>query len=352
MNSCSQTVEAGPEVDRSGVTFRYEAGELAVGAVHLVQEVVHGAEDPQFDLVGEGVWALRFDRPPVDRFEYRFFLAYADGRSELVLDPANARRAEGAFGERSVVEFPGYQAPAWVDAAPPRGEGRALMLESQLLGEGQPAYLWSAHGSAPGAELPLLVALDGLELDRFGGLIQMLDTLSWWGELPPMRALLLHPTHRSDHYSASPDFAAALANELLPFIEREAPASWRIGLGASLGGLALLHAHSLGEVSFTGLLLESGSFLGRGRVPGFEHSQRIEDFVVAVHAGRAGAPLPVEMTCGVVEEIYEDNVVTAAALVDQGFRARLDGRPDAHNWIAWRDAWTPHLVDLVRTCST
>jgi enterochelin esterase-like enzyme len=350
MNSSSQTVEAGLEVDRRGVTFRYEAGEVAVSAVHLVQEVVHGAEDPEFDLVGDGVWALRFDRPPVDRFEYRFSLAYADGRSELVRDPANDRRADGPFGERSVVEFPGYQPPAWVDAAPPRGEGRALMLRSELLGEDQPACLWSAAGTAPGDELPLLVALDGLELDRFGGLVHMLDTLSWWGELPPMRALLLHPTRRSDHYSANPDFAGALAAELLPWIERDAPVSWRIGLGASLGGLALLHAHSLGEVSFAGLLLESGSFLRPGRVPGFEHARRVEDFVGAVHAGRAGAPLPVVMTCGVVEEIYEDNVVTAAALVDQGFRARLDGRPDAHNWIAWRDAWTPHLVDLVRSC--
>jgi hypothetical protein len=63
-----------------------------------------------------------FERPPVDRFEYRFEVAIAESRYDLILDPANPMRAPGAFGERSVIEFPEYQPPAWVatDGARPR----------------------------------------------------------------------------------------------------------------------------------------------------------------------------------------------------------------------------------------
>src|SRR6185437_1819198 len=63
----------------------------------------------------EGLWELRLDRPPVDRVEYLLELQHADGRTEWVTDPANPLRAPGAFGEKSVVEFPEYAAPSWVD---------------------------------------------------------------------------------------------------------------------------------------------------------------------------------------------------------------------------------------------
>jgi enterochelin esterase-like enzyme len=336
-----------PAVDRGGVSFRFEAAG-DVTAVRLVQEVVHGVPDPPFVRRDDGAFELRFERAPVDRFEYRFALDHEGGWQELVCDPCNDLRAHGPFGERSVVEFPGYAAPDWLAADAPAGTSRAVMLRSELLGEDQPALVWSAHELGPEDEAPLLVALDGLELDRYSSITHMLDVLTDRGTLPALRAVLIHPTRRTDQYTANPVFAEALATELLPATEKEiglaSPA--RVGLGASLGAVALLHAHRAGGSRFDALLLQSGSFLAPGQVVGVDEITRVEAFVSEAKRSGAGEPIPVEMTCGLVEEIMADNQEMAGALRDQGFRARLDGRRDAHNWIAWRDAWSPHLETL------
>lgn len=341
----SGTVEAGPLVERTGVTFRYEGGP-DVSSVRLVQEVVRGRPDPPFDPDGAGRWVLRFERPPVDRFEYRFEVARAEGPPELGCDPANPLRTDGPFGERSVIEFPEYLTPDWVGVEAPAGERTAFEIPSARLDAAQPAILWSPAGTGGRDELPLLVALDGFELDRYSGLTAMLDVLSARGDLPPLRALLLQPTSRTDHYSANPDFAGALAEELLPAAEALAPSTVRVGLGASLAGLALLHSHHGGRAGWRGLFLQSGSFLRPGRLLGFEHAPRIERFVASAEQAGAGAPIPIVMTCGIVEENMADNRAMASALRTQGFRVQLHSCRDAHNWISWRDAWAPHLPAL------
>jgi enterochelin esterase family protein len=34
-------------------------------------------------------------------------------------------------------------------------------------------------------------------------------------------------------------------------------------------------------------------------------------------------------------------------LAAQGYDLALHVNADAHNWVAWRDTWDPHLVDLL-----
>jgi enterochelin esterase family protein len=50
-----------------------------------------------------------------------------------------------------------------------------------------------------------------------------------------------------------------------------------------------------------------------------------------------------------VEENLANNQAVAAALARQGYDVRLDVVPDAHNWVAWRDALDPHLGELLRS---
>ena len=52
--------------------------------------------------------------------EYRF---EADGES--FCDPHNPNRTPGSFGERSVIEFPGYAPPRLARSARPAAAGRA-----------------------------------------------------------------------------------------------------------------------------------------------------------------------------------------------------------------------------------
>jgi hypothetical protein len=75
-----------------------------------------------------GRLGARRPAPDVDRMEYAFELQHADGGSEWVTDPGNPERVGGAFGDKSVLLMPGYAAPAWTAADPPRGRRRAAAL--------------------------------------------------------------------------------------------------------------------------------------------------------------------------------------------------------------------------------
>ena len=68
-----------------------------------------------------------------------------------------------------------------------------------------------------------------------------------------------------------------------------------------------------------------------------------------LQAGPAGRPVPVLITCGIVEENRANNEQMAAALRQLGYRVEIHLVPDAHTMIGWRDAWSPGLERLLDT---
>src|SRR5881398_3483997 len=118
---------AGPRVDEYGARFELEDRRLrAVALVHELRRPRRVA----FARSG-GVWRLELPRPSADRLEYLLELTYRNGRRSIVPDPANPLRAPGPFGDKSVVEFPGYAPPEWVvDDEAAEGTVRDLPLES------------------------------------------------------------------------------------------------------------------------------------------------------------------------------------------------------------------------------
>ena len=207
----------------------------------------------------------------------------------------------------------------------------------------------------PGLDAPLLVAHDGPEYAEYSGLTRFLDVMSWEERIPPLRAALIQPVDRNETYSASALYAAALARELLPEISKHAPHKRRIGMGASLGGLAMLHAHRRHPKLFDGLLLQSGSFFRQRsdkQESTFPRYRRITRFVGTVLRGLEGArTIPVAITCGTAEENRANNEAVAAALRAQGYPAWLALVRDAHNWTCWRDAFDPHLPALIEAAA-
>jgi enterochelin esterase-like enzyme len=174
--------------------------------------------------------------------------------------------------------------------------------------------------------------------------------------LPPMHAALLAPGDRDDEYSASAAYADALAFEVLPEIltSLNVPSGsrFRVGMGTSLGALAMLHAHRRCPDLFGGLFLQSGSFFQRrtdSQESGFRRFTRINRFVrgVLTEPCPAPAPITVHLTCGTVEENLANNEAMAAALASQGYAVTLGRIPDGHNWVSWRDAFDDHLRPLL-----
>ncbi|HEX8581172.1 MAG TPA: alpha/beta hydrolase-fold protein [Acidimicrobiales bacterium] len=347
----------GPVVRSRDVTFRVHDPDGALRSVMLRQELTRPRIGPHFTKPrASDIWRLQVSRPPVDRMEYRLELGYPHGGSETVCDPGNPLVAPGPFGHKSVVEFPEYRAPAWLAAPePPVGTVTEHHVDSPAIGAGQPVTLWSAAGSRPDDRLPLLVANDGPEYARYSGLLAMLDRMVDAGRLPPMRAALLPPVDRNEHYSASPAYAKALARDVLPAVDDLAPRprhrSTRVGIGASLGALSMLHVHRSRPTTFGALFLQSGSFFvphHDGHESWMRRYDRVVRFVARMHAAEPGPdPVPVVMTCGTGEENLANNRDMRGALLSLGYDVALHEVRDAHNWVAWRDAFDPHLVGLL-----
>ncbi len=318
------------------------------GEVVLGQEVSRPRPGPRFGW-HDGCWRLTFPRPDADRLEY---LLGIDG--SFAPDPANHLRAPGPFGDKSVIEWPEYAEPSWLVSIADAGRIERIEVRCRRLVARVGVLLYSTP-EPPGTDAPLLVVHDGPEYADYAGLTRFLDAMSREERIPPLRAALIQPIDRNETYSASALYAGALVRELLPQIAKRAPHAKRIGMGASLGALAMLHAHRRHSKSFDGLFLQSGSFFRQrwDKVEsGFGRYQRITRFVGTVlRAASAVRPVPVAFTCGTAEENRPNNHAVAEALAAQGYPTTFAEIRDGHTWTCWRDGFDPNLPALIEAVS-
>ncbi|MDQ6875768.1 MAG: alpha/beta hydrolase-fold protein [Actinomycetota bacterium] len=338
-------------MDATSVTFEVADPDRRLCSVRLWQEVGLPVDRLTFARTGPN-WVLRIDRPPVQRMEYLLRLAHVGGAVETVPDPANPAWVPSAFGPHSVVEFPGYAPPAWLGAPAVDGSWNSLRVAGRALGADVEVRIWCPAGMPAGAPLPLLVVHDGPEYDALASLSRYCAAAIAGGVLPAHRLALLAPGHRDEWYSCSTPYADALTAAVLPALRIAAPApAAPVGMGTSLGALAMLHAQRRQPGSFSALFLQSGSFF----TPRFDAHEvrfgrypRIVRFVAdTLRAPTAREKVPVAMTCGAIEENVANNRLMAAALAAQGYPVHLDEVADVHNYIGWRDAFDPFLTDLL-----
>lgn len=200
-----------------------------------------------------------------------------------------------------------------------------------------------------GAASPLLVVLDGPEYVRRAQLLRILRRLVDARDVPPHRVALVAPDDRLETYSASTPYARALVAAVDDVAGRRPR---RAGLGASLGALALLHAHRLEPRAFGGLFLQSGSYFRRRTDPQevrFPRFSRIDRFVGTVLNARDGArPVPTTITCALDEENYGNNAAVAQALATQGYAIDFHASRGGHDWPTWRRALEAQLAPFLR----
>jgi len=288
-----------------------------------------------------------------------------------------------------VLEFATYSPPAWLASGAEAGDSEDLEVPVRGLGPAAAiaVRIWSPAGAPPEESLPLLVVHDGPEYDSLASLTRYLSAGVTGGWLPRLRAALLSPGARNDWYSANPAYARTLRQEVIPAITGRIAAKARIGMGTSLGGLAMLHEHCRYPDSFDALFLQSSSFFiprYDSQEHRFPHYRRIVRFVSGVHQGSGipglpsadptgsvrqssripglpsadptgsvrqpslpSRPIPVMLTCGAIEENLANNQLMEQTLRARGYPASLQQVPDVHNYTAWRDALDPHLTALV-----
>jgi enterochelin esterase-like enzyme len=203
------------------------------------------------------------------------------------------------------------------------------------------------HEIGGGSRSRLLVVLDGPEYQRQMRLLTLLRRFVERGDVRPHRAAFLVPEDRMETYSASARFARSLVETLEPWQGKP------VGLGASLGALALLHAHRVAPAAFDGLFLQSGSYFRRRSDP--QESRlgrfgRIDRFVGTVLRGVGEPePVPTTLTCALDEENYVNNAAVARALAEQGYPVEFHAARGGHDWPTWRRAVELHLPALLRS---
>jgi enterochelin esterase family protein len=333
------------------LTFRLRDPDRRLAGVRLLPEFPAPRDrlDFAYDEI-ERAWRLSLPRPAAWRMEYLLEQHYADGAIERICDPDNPRRVGGAFGDKSVLECPEYVEPAWLHLPEAPGSWRELTIRAPAVKAEISARIWSPaiHTER------VVVAHDGPEYDKLAALGHYSAAMVGAGRVAPHHLVLLDPGDRNEWYSANPRYSRALAGDVLPRLYAELDTVRPVvGVGTSLGGLAMLHAQRRYPLAFAGLFLQSGSFFRprydsqESGFPRYRRIARFTDQVVRAAAGTTPA-VPTVLTCGLVEENLSNNREMAQALRAQEYPVQLFEVPDAHNFTGWRDAFDPHLTDLLR----
>lgn len=346
-------VAPGAQVDGDHLELGVADPAHRLAGVRLWQDVGLPGDRLVFTPV-EGGWRLRLPAPPVRRLQYLLELRHPDGRTETVPDPSNPLRARGVFGDQSVVEMPGYAPPSWLGA--PTVPGRATQLTvspARGLRRDLPVTVWQPADVADTDPLPLLVVHDGLEMAALAAMTTYSAAGIADGALPVHRVALLHPLDRDAWYSASPAYARSLARAVLPALrERFAVSGPVAAAGASLGALSAFHTEWSHPGTFGGLFCQSGSFFRIETDPqeeGYSRFWRLHRFVSSVLAAPEPPSRPqISLTCGALEENVHNNRALARWLHRAGYPVVYAEVADVHTFTAWRDAFDPHLTDLLQ----
>jgi enterochelin esterase family protein len=331
-----------PLVEPGRVTFVYRGQAEEV----LLRSWISGlnTSQPLERLAESDLWALTMELPDMSRFEYKFEVIH-NGQRQLVLDEFNPVLAHDPYGANSVCQGYGYKRPRWTEHDPGSRSGSvsSLQVNSRSFQQIREIKLYLPAQFRRSRTYPLLIVHDGFDYLRYADLKFVLDNLIHRLEIPPIIVALIQSPDRLDEYTGNIRHARFLGEDLIPAISAKFPllddSKARGLVGASLGGVAALHAASRYPALFGQLLLQSGSFafsdLGHHNkdpvfdpVVRFVNDYRNDPYVLAEK---------IYMSCGIYESLIYENRSLLPVFQDLDMELFFEEARDAHNWENWRD---------------
>jgi enterochelin esterase family protein len=295
-------------------------------------------------LEGTNLWVLTMELPAKSRFEYKFEVVQGS-ENRFVLDAMNDVKAHDPFGANSVCQGFGYKRPRWTlhDPEARTGTMTRMRLDSQAFDERREVQVYLPARYRESRSYPLLIVHDGPDFIRYADLKVVLDNLIHGLEIPAMIVALTQSPDRLVEYTGDVRHARFIGEELVPALAEKFPliddASARGLMGASLGGVASLHAASKYPDLFGRLLLQSGSFAFSDL--GWHQKGPVFDPVVRFVNGYRKKPFAladkIYLSCGIYESLIYENRSMVPFLQAQGMQVNFEEARDAHNWENWRD---------------
>jgi len=286
--------------------------------------------------------------------------------AQTQVDPLNKHPwppdAPDRFNQHSLVDLPGAPPQPGIDDrqgdgdAPP-GTLTTARFISRRLANTRDIAVHTPAGFDPGdPDTVLLLLFDGAEYRTRVPTPTMLDRLTARGRLPPVVAVFVanpDAAARARELPGNPDFAAMLADELLPWIAARTgltPHPARTVLaGSSYGGLAAVTAALARPERFGNALSISGSFWWH---PDTAPPDRPEH-VAALVAARERLPVRVFLAAGLFETgrdgdlgILETNRHLRDVLEIKGYDVIHREYAAGHDYHAWRGALGDGLLAL------
>lgn len=295
-------------------------------------------------LEGTDLWALRMELPAKSRFEYKFEVI-RNGNRDLILDRLNGVTAQDPFGANSVCQGYGYTRPPWTlnDPEARRGTLTGFQMHSTAFESRRDIQVYLPARFRRSRSYPLLIVHDGADYLRYADFQTVLDNLIHRLEIPAMIVAMTQSPDRLVEYTGDLRHARFIGDELLHEMKAKFPlidnSSARGLMGASLGGVASLHAARQYPNRFGQLLLQSGSFafsdLGQHQKgPIFDPVVR---FVNEYRKKPMALAEKIYMSCGIYESLIYENRSLVPLLQAQGMQVNFEEARDAHNWENWRD---------------
>jgi enterochelin esterase family protein len=279
------------------------------------------------------------------RMDYKFIL---DG-GPWVLDPANPRTTEGAFGVSSQFWMPDYTPPDIEHRDNvPHGTIEDLEWKSELLANTRTVkiYLPPEYRSvrSASARYPSLYVHDGYDYLNFAKVANVLDNGAAARCFPALLAVLIPPVEREKEYDANQTFARAIVEELAPLIDEKyrthAKPEWRATLGASMGGLCAVHLAGAHPDVFGNAAGQSSAL--------FVESPLVK---VRLNLDTDAPPKPVRLhlDVGTYERHYHKDLLSgnrkfADAIRRKAYHLQYREVHEGHSWGSWRARIAPALA--------
>lgn len=299
-------------------------------------------------LPGTDLWVHEGTLPADARIDYKIVVNGRDWR----LDTANPLLMWSGFGPNSELRMPEYKYPRETIRRPGVGRGQLrgdTRLASTNLGYDLQyrVYTPAGYDEQQLADLPVVYVADGHEYaaDHVGSMIAVLDNMIDAGALRPTIAVFIDPrdpnnpanNRRIAEYNMNPKFAAFVADELVPAIDRayrtSAGAEGRVILGTSMGGLNAAFLGATRSDVFHRIGIQSPAF-------------KVNPNIYKLYDQPPAAPLKIFMTAGTIND-GDGGTAMSAILAKQGYDFTFTQANEGHSWGNWRARLADLLTNLL-----
>ncbi len=289
-----------------------------------------------------GYWHLALPFDPKAQLEYKLVI---DGK-EWILDPLNAEKGRGGFGENSVLRMPEFSPPEELETNPQEVGFRKFdfMQGSSFLDTALKVHVLipQRNGSDIPGILPSVYFQDGEDYLELGQFEKAVGNLVETGKIEPFVGIFITPFNRTELYAGklTPKYAAFLAEELLPHIKERYPnidssAQRRVIFGCSYGGNVSAYTAQKYQRDFPNCAMQSPAFLANDY-------EVFDSFRDSEFPG-----LRLSYVWGTYEFLHSDIKKFSRMAEKKGISQIFRSYPEGHNWIFWAGTYDDLLIPFI-----